>query len=89
VAGTWSLMQKDVSGAYHLTDSGECTWYDLTVEIQNILGTHCEIKPCTTAEFPRPAKRPGYSVLDISRTEALLGPLPDWRVPLKQVLSQS
>jgi dTDP-4-dehydrorhamnose reductase len=89
VTGTWGLMQNEASGAYHLTDGGECTWYDLTHEIQKILGTGCDIKPCSSAEFPRPAKRPAYSVLDLSRTEALLGPLPGWHGPLQHVLSMA
>lgn len=89
VAGTWGLMQKQASGAFHVTDGGECTWYDLTREIQRTLGTRCAIKPCSSAEFPRPAKRPAYSVLDLSRTEALLGPLPVWQGPLQQVLAMS
>ncbi len=88
VASTWALMQNDASGAYHLTDGGECTWYDLTVAIQDILGTRCDIKPCSSAEFPRPAKRPAYSVLDLSRAEALIGPLPNWRTSLEQVLAE-
>lgn len=89
VAGTWGLMQNGKSGAYHLTDGGECTWYDFTVAIQNVLGTRCEIKPCTSDEFPRPAKRPAYSVLDLSRTEQVLGPLPHWQGPLEQVLARA
>jgi dTDP-4-dehydrorhamnose reductase len=89
VAGTWRLMQAEVSGAYHLTDGGECTWYDFTAEIQKVLGTRCELKPCTSAEFPRPAQRPAYSVLDISRTESVLGALPTWQDALKDVLAVS
>lgn len=89
VSGTWGLMQHEASGPYHVTDGGECTWYDFTLAIQDIIGTSCEVKPCTSADFPRPAKRPAYSVLDISRTEALLGPLPHWQGPLRDVLSYS
>lgn len=89
VAGTWGLMQLEATGAFHVTDGGECTWYDFTREIQNILGTCCEIKPCGSAEFPRPAQRPAYSVLDLSRAEALLGPLPTWQGPLRDVLAIS
>jgi dTDP-4-dehydrorhamnose reductase len=44
------------------------------------------VEPCTTAEFPRPAPRPAYGVLDLSGTEALIGPLADWRINLASVL---
>jgi dTDP-4-dehydrorhamnose reductase len=64
---------------------GECTWCEFAREIGRLTGAPGKVEPCTSAEFPRPAKRPAYSVLDLSRTEALLGPMPDWKVNLAQV----
>jgi dTDP-4-dehydrorhamnose reductase len=46
----------------------------------------CRVEPCTSAEFPRPAKRPAYSVLDLSETERRVGAMPDWRANLAGVL---
>jgi dTDP-4-dehydrorhamnose reductase len=83
-----ALLDRGATGTFHVTDGGECTWYELTVAIAEILGRGCAIEPCTTDEFPRPAPRPAYSVLDLSKTEALLGPMPDWRENLASVLAR-
>jgi dTDP-4-dehydrorhamnose reductase len=82
------LLDRNASGTFHVTDGGECSWYDFTVSIARELGRTCEIQPCTTAEFPRPAPRPAYSVLDLSKTESLLGPMPDWKANLAYVLAR-
>lgn len=84
-----ALLDCGTSGTLHVTDGGECSWYEFTVEIARQLGRTCTIKPCTTAEFPRPAPRPAYSVLDLGPTEALLGPMPHWKTNLAQVLAKA
>lgn len=53
-------------GIYHASNSGFCSWYEFAKEIIRIRGLDVHIEPCTTEEFPRPAPRPGYSVLDHS-----------------------
>jgi dTDP-4-dehydrorhamnose reductase len=83
-----ALLDRGATGTFHVTDGGECTWYEFTVAIAQALGRTCTIEPCTTAEFPRPAPRPVYSVLDLTETEALLGPMPDWRDNLASVLAR-
>ena len=83
-----SLLDQGARGTFHVTDGGECSWYEFTVEIARILRRSCVISPCTTADFPRPAPRPAYSVMDLSATEARLGPMPDWRVNLADVLAR-
>jgi dTDP-4-dehydrorhamnose reductase len=85
-ASSLALLDRGATGTFHVTDGGECTWYDFTVAIAEQLGRSATILPCTTAEFPRPAPRPAYSVLDLSKAEALLGPMPDWRHNLADVL---
>jgi len=82
------LVDDEVSGVFHVTDGGDCTWYEFACAIRDGLGQTCAIEPCTTAEFPRPAARPGYSVLDLSRAEALLGKMPSWRENLADVLGR-
>ena len=82
------LLDGGATGTFHATDGGECTWYEFTVAIAQALGRTCAIEPCATAEFPRPAPRPAYSVLDLGKTEAVLGPMPDLRANLAQVLAR-
>ena len=57
------LCHKNAHGIVHITNSGECTWYEFAKEIVRLAGLPTMVKPVTTAEFPRPAKRPAYSVL--------------------------
>lgn len=81
------LADANARGFYHATDGGECTWFDFACAIRDGLGHKCNIEPCTTDEFPRPAPRPAYSVLDLSKTERLIGPMADWRDNLSAVLA--
>jgi dTDP-4-dehydrorhamnose reductase len=71
---SFALLNQGQRGAFHITDEGECSWYEFALAIRAAIGASCDIQPCTTAEFPRPAPRPAYSVLDLSKTTALLGP---------------
>lgn len=82
------LLERHVRGIRHVTDGGECTWFEFAREIARLANADCAVEPCTTAEFPRPAKRPAYSVLDLSETETVVGPMPDWRDNLKNVLQR-
>jgi dTDP-4-dehydrorhamnose reductase len=83
---TLRLMEERAEGMCHGTDGGECTWFEFAREIARLVGSSCRVEPCTTAEFPRPAKRPGYSVLDLSKTEELIGPRALWQVTLADVI---
>lgn len=80
------LLERGATGHWHLTDGGECTWYEFAQEIKRLTGAPATIEPCTSDQFPRPAKRPAYSVLDIGQTEAELGPMPHWKDNLADVL---
>lgn len=83
---TIDLVLNDHRGHWHATDGGECTWFEFAREIKRLTGAPATIEPCTSDQFPRPAKRPAYSVLDISKTEAELGPMPHWKDNLADVL---
>ena len=76
-------------GHWHITDASECTWHGLTTEIASLLGRDCRITPCTTDQFPRPARRPAFSVLDIGKTESAIGPMPRWQSNVAQALAQA
>lgn len=83
---TLDLVEAGAEGHFHVTDGGECTWCDFAREIGRLCGGTARVEPCTSAEFPRPAKRPAYSVLDLSETERLIGPMPDWKSNLADVM---
>ena len=91
------IDDKTVSyGTYHVTDLGEITWWDFTNEIKkqgieagwiNETGKNCVVNPCTTDEYPTPAKRPAYSVLSKDKVQKTLGiTLPDWKESLSKFL---
>jgi dTDP-4-dehydrorhamnose reductase len=58
------LIKKPTYGIYHITNSENCSWYDFAGEIFNQSQIEVNLKPVTTEEFPRPAPRPKYSVLE-------------------------
>ena len=87
--GSLELYLAGAAGTWHLTDAGECSWHGLACEIRDQLGGSCEINPCTSEAFPRPAKRPAYSTLDIGPTEQLIGPRPQWELGVRQSLGHS
>jgi dTDP-4-dehydrorhamnose reductase len=58
------LIKKPSYGIYHITNSGECSWYDYACQIFEIAGIEINVKPVSTGEYPQPAPRPKYSVLE-------------------------
>jgi dTDP-4-dehydrorhamnose reductase len=93
-AALWALFEADAKGIWHFTDAGAASWYDFAQAIAEeavaagLLSAAPVVKPITTADYPTPAPRPAYSVLDKSATYALLGrPAPHWRVSLRSELS--
>lgn len=82
-----ALVERDVRGVLHVVSSGATTWFGFAREIVRQLGAGVEVVPVSTAELPRPAPRPAYSVLDTGRLQTVLGrPLPDWRDGLTRYL---
>jgi dTDP-4-dehydrorhamnose reductase len=77
-ATSLALLRQGARGTLHVTDGGECSWYELARAVIERVNPACVVTPCTTAEFPRPARRPAYSVLDLAPAEALVGPMPPW-----------
>jgi dTDP-4-dehydrorhamnose reductase len=77
------------TGIVHYADSGECSWFDFARAIAEYSGANVEVIPVSTAEFPRPATRPAYSVLSTRRYEELTGVTPDsWREGLREYLTR-
>ena len=82
------LLTVNEYGTYHGTCNGDCTWYDFTVEIMKQAGVDIPVNPCTTEEFPRPAKRPAYSCLDNMMFRTTVGDeFRPWQVALKEFLN--
>lgn len=88
-------LNSHVVGVHHYTDTGVASWYDFAVAIQNIgielglLDKKIPIKPITTAQYPTPAERPHYSVLDKA---SLVNALPElslmhWQTQLKHMMT--
>jgi dTDP-4-dehydrorhamnose reductase len=57
------LVQSEQYGIYHASNSGNCSWYEFARAIFEESGKKVTVVPCTTAEFPRPAPRPVYSIM--------------------------
>jgi dTDP-4-dehydrorhamnose reductase len=70
------LIETDAYGVYHLAGSGQTTWFDFTRRLYRAFGIQTIVEPCATVEFPRPARRPAYSVLATCRNLNIL--LPEW-----------
>lgn len=81
------LITTEEYGTYHGTCNGNCTWYDFTCEIMRQAGNPIPVNPCTTDEFPRPAKRPAYSCLDNMMFRTTVGDeFRPWQDALKEFL---
>ena len=74
---------------YHFSNEGACSWYDFAVEIFDLTGLPCQVKPIPTTEYPTPAKRPHFSLLSKQRIKAQLGTgIAHWKHSLKQCLQK-
>ena len=69
----WELAALGMRGIVHYRDGEAVSWHGFTVEIARALNSAVEVVPIHTPEFPRPAPRPAYSVLDVSRFETAVG----------------
>jgi dTDP-4-dehydrorhamnose reductase len=81
------LCRANARGIVHVTNSGNCTWYDIATEIMRASSLPTKVKPVTTAEFPRPARRPAYSVLSPDSLHAYNIDMPDWKDALQRYLA--
>ena len=79
------IAYKRIEGVIHAAGQGSCTWFDLARATFERTGLPVTVHPCTTADFPRPAPRPAYSVLGSTRRDAPV--LPPWQDGLAAHLS--
>jgi len=93
-AACWQVLAKDIGGIQQWSDAGVASWYDFAVAIGEeavalgILATAAQVNPISTAEYPTPAQRPSYSLMDCSASRKALELEPmHWRQGLRQVLA--
>lgn len=83
----WALIARDARGVVHASNAGQCTWADVAERVYAAAGAPGLVTRVSSDEYPVPAPRPRYSVLDGSRLEALLGaPRRPWEAALDEFL---
>ncbi|MBP2098404.1 dTDP-4-dehydrorhamnose reductase [Enterococcus rivorum] len=82
---TFVVKEKVAYGVYHLSNENSCSWYEFAKEI--LKDTEVNVLPVDSSRFPQKAKRPQYSVMDLSKTEALGFEIPTWEEALERMLS--
>ncbi len=76
-------------GIYHYSNEGVCSWYDFAKAIHEIYGITCHVRPVTTDEYPTPARRPAFSVLNKSKIKRIFDiEIPYWRDSLKTCIEK-
>ena len=80
------LVTHPVRGVLHVTNEGHCTWHEFATEIVRLSGHRVPVEPITTADMPRPAKRPTYSVLSAERLHHLGFTMPSWQDGLQRFM---
>ena len=90
VAIMTAINEGIVPGIYHFSNEGVTSWYDFTKAIHRIAGIkECQVRPLHTAEYPTPANRPHYSVLDKTRIKTVYGiEIPYWEDSLEECIKK-
>ena len=88
-----ALLKKngkdEVQETFHFTNEGQITWYDFATAIMEIGEKKCKVNPITTDQYPTKAKRPAYSVLDLSKIKEYAGiEIPDWKESLVKCIEE-
>jgi dTDP-4-dehydrorhamnose reductase len=86
-----AVVEKGIMpGIYHFSNEGVISWYDFTKAIHRLAGiTTCHVRPLHTAEYPTPANRPHYSVLDKTKIKTVYGiEIPYWEESLKDCIKK-
>jgi dTDP-4-dehydrorhamnose reductase len=90
----WAIMQiitsnKWIPGIYNFSNEGVISWFNFANEIKRLINSPCIVNPLTTEQFPTPAKRPKYSVLDKTKIQKTFSvQLKDWRESLKECVNK-
>lgn len=80
--------QGYVPGIYHFSNEGVCSWYDFARKIMELAGLPCRVIPIETKDYPTPAARPAYSVLNKSKIKETYGlAIPHWEEALTRIMN--
>jgi dTDP-4-dehydrorhamnose reductase len=82
------LCRRNAGGIVHVTNAGDCTWFEFAKKIIESAGLSTIVRPVSTAQMARPAPRPAYSVLSPDRLRALGVDMPSWRDALRRYLEE-
>lgn len=82
------LCRKDASGIVHVTNAGDCTWFEFAREIVRGAGLQTEVRPVSSAQMARPAPRPAYSVLAATSLHQYGIEMPSWQEALERYLEE-
>jgi dTDP-4-dehydrorhamnose reductase len=86
--GIIQLCRKNASGIVHVTNAGDCTWFEFAREIVSSAGLPTTVKPVSSAQMARPAPRPAYSVLSPASLHKFGIELPPWQDALRRYLEE-
>lgn len=82
-------VKHGLKGLYHYSNEGVASWYDFAVAIMELSGLSCQVRPIETQEYPTPARRPAFSVLNKKKIRHALGlEIPHWRKSLEACIQQ-
>jgi dTDP-4-dehydrorhamnose reductase len=80
-----AVVDADAAGLFHASGEGHCSWYDFAKEFIAAMKLDCEVRPCTTADYPTPTVRPPNSILEnAALKKAGLNLMQDWREDLRE-----
>jgi dTDP-4-dehydrorhamnose reductase len=75
-------------GLYHYSNEGKASWYEFAVAIRDNAGLNCTINPIPTIQYPTPAKRPKYSLLDKTKIKEIYDlKIPHWEDSLRKMIA--
>ena len=81
--------KNEVHETFHFTNEGQITWHDFATAIMEMGKKHCKVNPITTDQYPTKAKRPAYSVLDLSKIKEFANiEIPYWRDSLAKCIEE-
>ena len=84
-----AVVDADAAGLFHASGEGYCSWYDFATEFISAMKLDCEVRPCTTADYPTTSVRPANSILENAALKrANLNLIQDWREDLREYASR-